>query len=143
MVKSSKWTFKKNEVKMFVLPSRTSKMIKSHEVSNKNFKNHTADNVLKIRSSQNDYPGSSSVKKNDLVSLRTLNERSFIWGDFKAHQEGPVYFEWDFACKDCFNSLNRLLLLPSMTLTLFGTGTYFSKSNKTHNEFSVPLTYWL
>ena len=37
-------------------------MIKSHEVSNKNFKNRTADNVLKIQSSQNDYPGSSSVK---------------------------------------------------------------------------------
>jgi len=48
---------------MFVLPSRTSKMIKSHEVSNKNFKNRTAYNVLKIQSSQNDYPGSSSVKR--------------------------------------------------------------------------------
>ena len=49
---------------MFVLPSRTSKMIKSHEVSKKNFKNRTADNVLKIQSSQNDYPGSSSVNEN-------------------------------------------------------------------------------
>jgi len=52
---------KKHKGKMFVLPSKTSKMIKSHEVSNKNFKNRTADNVLKIQSSQNDYPGSSSV----------------------------------------------------------------------------------
>jgi len=58
---------------MFVLPSRTSKMVKSHEVSNKNFKNRTADNVLKIQSSQNDYPGSSSAKPHN-VDNAEMNE---------------------------------------------------------------------
>ena len=56
---------------MFVLPSRTSKMIKSHEVSNKNFKNRTADNVLKIQSSQNNYPGSSSVNHGQRIRVKT------------------------------------------------------------------------